>query len=336
LAAFLRLQFYVVTFMTQLINKIAYIKQPLTYAEQIKELQNKGMIITDIALTEQVLARISYYRLSGYWHYFRQKNNTSDLLLDTFCIDTKFESILALYEFDQELRSHLLFAIEKIEIAIRTQFIYHLGHTYGAFGYVQPSNFHPQFANNKHANWLKKLTDEVLRSKDIFLNHYQNKYEGYPIVPIWMLTEVMTLGSLSYGYHGLQNNQKIGTQDKQAISIFFDLHHKRLDNWLHVLTYIRNICAHHGRLWNRELSIKDDVSKDANWSNPITPRNDKIFYVLLMVRYLLNKIGDADRWTQSMTHLLKPICQNTQFRNAMGIPENWLEHPLWKIKKQDE
>jgi abortive infection bacteriophage resistance protein len=315
--------------MTQSINKIVYIKQPLTYAQQIKKLQNKGMIITDIALAEQVLSRISYYRLSGYWHFFKQKNNHNPLLLNTFYTHTKFESVLILYEFDQQLRSHLLFAIEQIEVAVRTQFIHHLGHTYGAFGYAQANNFHPEFAKNKHADWLKKLKDEVGRSQDVFLKHYQNRYEGYPIVPIWMLTEIMSLGTLSYGYHGLYNNQKMGVQDKQAISKFFGLHYKCLGNWLHVLTYIRNLCAHHSKVWNRAFSIKPDILKDPYWSNPITPRNDTVFYILLMVRYLLNKIGDSDKWTQSMINLLKPICENTQFRDAMGIPENWLEHPLW-------
>ena len=77
-----------------------------------------------------------------------------------------------------------------------------------------------------------------------------------------MLTEVMSLGSLSLCYKGLKNDHKAGVEDKKAISQHFNLHHKRLTDWLHTLTYVRNVCAHHSRLWNRELAIRPDKVKD--------------------------------------------------------------------------
>lgn len=98
-----------------------------------------------------------------------------------------------------------------------------------------------------------------------------------------------------------------------------------------MLTYVRNICAHHSRLWNRELAIKSaHKSSKTNWSPPITPRNDRIFYVLLVLRYLLSFSDNHIQWKAQCEELMKPIASHRRWRAAMGMPDNWLTHPLWK------
>jgi abortive infection bacteriophage resistance protein len=323
LAAFFRLLF--------LINMPAPSLQPFTkpalsYAQQVQKLRDNGMAIRDEQAATQKLAAVSYYRLSGYWHPLRLRDVTGQVQ-DQFELGTTFETVLTLYEFDQKLRTLVLSALEQIEVAIRTQFTYVLAHRYGALGYADAANFHAGF---HHSDWLTKLTDEVTRSKDMFLAHYKGKYAGYPIVPIWMLTEVMSLGSLSQGYKGLRNNKGQGLEDKKSIAQHFGLHHKRLAEWLHTFTYVRNICAHHSRLWNRELAIHPDLAKEPEWQAPNTPRNDRIFYVLLMIQHMLRRIGAAGEWTTQIDALLIPICQNQRWQAAMGVPPNWQVHPLWR------
>lgn len=299
---------------------VTYSKPPITFAQQIISLEQKGMIFDDKALAETKLASISYYRLSGYWYPFRVHDNQNNVL-SQFIQDTNFKDILYLYELDRQLRSLVLDAIERFEIAVRTQFTYQLGLSYGAFAHVNRSNFHPKF---EHYKWVKRLKSEVKRSKDDFIKHYEQKYKGFPIVPIWMLTEVMSLGSLSYGYEGLKNNN----QEKKHIAHYFNLHYKKLENWLHVLTYIRNICAHHSRLWNRALAIKPSTAGDARWSSIDLPRNDRIFYVLLMLNHLLKATNNAQVWSSSIIQLLKPLTNKEEWRLAMGIPESWEQYFL--------
>ena len=284
-------------------DKNYYQKPALTFADQLAKLEQRGMVIEHRDLALEQLACISYYRLSAYWYPFRQwdkQGNTTN----QFNPGTTFSQVIELYEFDRHLRLLVLDAIERIEIAIRTQFTYHLAHKYGAFAHIDPSHFHPEF---KHAEWLAKLQKEVERSKDAFIQHYQQKYHGFPTVPIWMLTEVMSLGSLSVGYNGLQNNKKLGVEDKKAVADRFKIHHKRLVGWLHTLTYIRNVCAHHSRLWNRELAIRDDKSKEEFWLPPMTPRNDRVYYILLILRCLMRPLGNGDAWATDVTNLLEPI-----------------------------
>jgi len=305
--------------------KRLYAKPALTFAEQVSHLQMNGVMFTDIEQATQQLSCISYYRLSAYWYPFRIRG-ASDNVSNQFEQGTNFQSVIDLYEFDRKLRGLVLDAIERVEVAVRTQFTYHIGHKYGAFGHVKANNFHSSF---NHKKWLDKLKDETKRSRDEFVAHYQSKYEGFPVIPIWMLTELMSLGALSFGYTGLKNNQKAGVEDKKAISQHFNLHHKRLGDWLHTLTYIRNICAHHSRLWNRELAIRPGKKKNSEWSAPITPRSDRIFYILLILRYLLRATGNGDNWAKTINELLAPIAKEKRWRAAMGLPENWQEHPLW-------
>ena len=297
-----------------------YTKSPLTFEQQLQQLKDRGLIIDDDGLALFHIKTISYYRLSAYWHPFR-KIEQDGSFSDDFKEGSQFNEVMRLYEFDRRLRLLVMDAIERIEVYARTLFTYQVGQTYGTFGHTKAANFHPKF---DHAPWLEKLEEDAARSKDEFITHYKNKYTGFPTLPIWMVTEVMSLGSLSFGYRGFKND------DKKAISDEFALPHKCLGNWFHTLNYIRNICSHHGRLWNRKLAIRPSTLRSKAWHPPVTPRNDRVFYVLLILRYLLRKAYGSDGWKVQCDQLLEPIAKDRKWRAAMGIPENWVEHPVWR------
>ena len=299
---------------------ITYSKPAITFEDQLEKFISRGLIVSNKETAIKKLASIGYYRFSGYSYPFRIRNKNGEVT-DNFIHGSTWDNALELYEFDRKLRLLILDAIERVEVAIRCQFVYHFTHTYGAFGHTDFANFHENF---KHKEWLDETIKETHRSGDEFIRHYSRKYTGFPIIPLWMLTEIMSLGSLSHAYKGLKN------EDKKPISSYFNTHHKRLTDWLHSLTYIRNVCAHHSRIWNRELSIRPDIVKDRNWQAPITPRNDRIFYILLVLKYLLSSTGNGKEWVNEVNALLKPIAENKKWRMAMGIPENWEQHPIWR------
>jgi len=297
-----------------------YRKPALTFDQQLDQLKARGLVVSDHDHALSQLSTISYYRLSAYWYPFREKN-TDGSMTGKFVEGSSFDDVITLYEFDRHLRLLVIDAIERVEVHIRTLITYHLGHTYDAFGHVDATNFHPRF---DHQQWLGTLEREAERSSDAFIVHYKNKYNNFPTLPIWMLTEVMSLGSLSYCYKGMKHD------DKKTIAREFDLHYKRLGDWLHKLTYIRNVCAHHSRLWNRELSIRPENSRQPEWNPPLTPRNDRIFYILLMLRYLLKTNNNGDNWCAMCNGLIEPVAENEKWRLAMGMAENWKDHPIWK------
>lgn len=298
---------------------IPYDKIPLSFRQQVTKLSDRGLRIHDPVAAEHKLENISYYRLSAYWYPFRQRANTE--LTQHFRPNTSFEDAVTLYEFDRKLRMLTMDAIERAEIAIRTQVTYVLAHRYGAFAHSTADNFHPKF---RHTEWIEKIESETWRSNEAFIKHYKSKYTGFPTLPIWMVTEVMSLGTLSRLYHGLKND------DKATVSQKFNAHYKSLGEWLHALTYTRNICAHHGRLWNREMAIRPSMDKNPHWHPPLTPTNSRIFYVLSILRHLLRATGNGDAWAASCAELIHPVIINPLWRVAMGFPEDWENHPIWR------
>ena len=299
----------------------AYTKPALTYEEQLQLLKDRGLIVANDDLALSHLKSINYYRLSVYWYPFR-KREQNGTVSDCFEKGANFDDVIELYEFDRSLRLLVMDAIEQIEVRLRSLFAYRIGHVYGAFGHTEATSFRDQF---NHEGWLEKLETKIIRhrNQETFITHYNDKYTGFPRLPIWAVTEVMSLGELSRGYNGLKYI------DKNFISDNFARPRMPI-NWFHTLTFIRNICSHHGRLWNRELSITPSLSRIINCSPPVTIRNDRIFYVLLIIRHLLPKDHIGNEWKNRVENLIDPIANENRWRASMGMPEDWKNHPVWK------
>ena len=290
-----------------------YTKPPFTFEQQLARLSKRGLAINDRAYALSKLKTVNYFRLLAYCYPFRIRDKHSNVT-SNFVPGANFSEVIQLYEFDRYLRLAVMDAIERVEVYIRTLMTDHLGHTYGTFGHTESSNFHPKF---DHARWLEKIEEEADRSTDVFIAHYRRTYSDFPVLPIWMAAEVMSFRSLSIGYKGLKND------DKRAISGQLGLHHNKLRDWLHQLTYIRNLCAHHGRLWNRKLSIRSATPRGQAGNQPTPPRNDRIFYVLLMLRCLLKNTGNRDQWCKQCADLIEPIAREKRWRLAMWLPKDW-------------
>jgi abortive infection bacteriophage resistance protein len=107
------------------------------------------------------------------------------------------------------------------------------------------------------------LNINVQRSNEVFVGNYKRKYGEEERLPIWMATEVITFGSLSTLYRGLLKH------DRRKIAVEnYGINETALTSWMHVLVYMRNLCAHHSRVWNRTLGISPKVpNKMDSWEN---------------------------------------------------------------------
>ena len=241
-----------------------YEKQPLSFEDQIELLQSRGLIIQDAKSAVFFLKRVNYYRLSAYCIPFQQPK-------DRFKQSTTLENICDLYFFDRKLRQLVFDALQTIEIAIRTRISYQLAHTYGAFGYVDPDNFASYFMD--HARWIRDIQSAISRSSEEFVRHFRNKYSNSPHLPIWMAIELISFGMLSRLVRGLKH------QDLKKVCILLNVPTAAFPSWMHSLSYVRNICAHHGRLWNRQLAIPPKIPKPPIWRDPFKIPNDRFFLV---------------------------------------------------------
>jgi abortive infection bacteriophage resistance protein len=156
-----------------------YAKPALTYTEQLDLLESRGMNILNRDSAEFYLRHCNYYRLSGYFYFFYDKNQNNvggQIKRDYFKSGTSFEDIIKIYVMDKYLRTLLLQVIEILEISIRSNFSYIYSHQRDPFIFKDPLYFHADFIDKKTGNKTspfqkskKKVEEEFSRSKEDFV-----------------------------------------------------------------------------------------------------------------------------------------------------------------------
>ncbi|MCX6165399.1 MAG: Abi family protein [Ignavibacteriae bacterium] len=296
-----------------------YKKPVLTFEEQIDLLTSRGLTITDKGFALTTLKNISYYRLSAYMLPFQDKSQIGNHIYKS---NTDFKDILNLYNFDSDLRVLLFTAIEKIEIAVRTKIIYHLSHIYEPHWYLNEKLFSK---SDFHKQLMGEIKNIFENSKETFICHYRKKYNNPYLPPSWMVLEVLSFGQLSKIYFYL--NKK---NDKRIISNDFRIHADIFGSWLHCISYIRNLCAHHSRLWNKYLAIKPIFPKKTIdlWINSAIPYPNKIYGSIVIIKYLLNTINPHNDFSEKLKFLLTGYNHIDLF--ALGFPKEWFNDDFWK------
>lgn len=295
-----------------------YTKLPKTIDEQIQLLLDRGLIIDDTERAKHYLSNISFYRLRAYTYPFQDNSDPNH----PFTTKITFDEILNLYIFDRELRLLLMDAIERIEVAVRTHIIY----VY-SIRYDSQWNYDSRFFYNEERfeNHIEQLEKEVERSHEDFIKHYQNTYTSPVLPPSWMALEVISFGLLSKIYGNLKERYP-----KKRVAKNFGLMQPRvLVNWLHMISLVRNIVAHHGRLWNREfiLNVRLPKKTKSEWiKNTDVPKN-KLYILLCCIYYLLRTINP----TTSFSQRLKEVIGRYPHIDieAMGFPEDWEKEQFW-------
>ncbi len=295
-----------------------YSKPPLTFAQQADLLMKRGLLANRGELIAR-LGQVNYYRLSGYLFPFRTANGG-------FLPGTQFDTVWHRYTFDRQLRLLLLDAIERVEVAVRTRMINDHCLLHGPFGYLESATL-PGLKSHAHQTFLAKLREEVGRSHETFVKHYNAKYSSETDLPLWMVAELMSFGAMFTLFTGLDK------QAQTALAGAYAMPGPVLRSWLHTLSYIRNLCAHHARVWNRVLAIQPYVPRKhthPDWHAPVDVQASqrKIFSVLMLLRYMLSRVAPRSSWQARLEGLLKrypdlPIAD-------MGFPRNWKDCPVWR------
>mgnify|MGYP001558079525 FL=1 len=307
-----------------------YAKPPLSLEQQADLLLGRGMA-GDRALIIERLRVVSYYRLSGYWYPFRERDPRNPArYLDSFRSGTTFEDVWARYVFDRRLRLLAMDAIERIEVSIRTQLANRHSRAHGAFGYITDPATLPKLAVDprKYKDFVVRVGEETERSRETFTSHFRAKYgDVHKEFPVWMATEVMTFGTVLSFFKGVEQNLK------REIANEFGVPDIVLESWLLTLNAIRNICAHHGRLWNRELGVKPkfpNAAKHPEWHAPVLIGNNRVFGVLTICRYCLRRVAPQSNWPNRVRTLLADY-PGVPHRD-MGFPDNWEACPIWVVE----
>lgn len=295
-------------------------KPAKTIQEQIALLQSRNMSFRNIADAPHFLSNISYYRLKGYWWEMQD-----DKVNHHFQNGSVFEDTIDFYNFDRHFRLIVFNAIERIEIALRTKLIYHLSLSNGPHWYLEPSIFQDP---KRYTSFLGKINMDMSNSSEEFIvKHFDNHPNELP--ESWKALEVLTLGTLSKLYSNLKHQ----LPQKNDIAKEFGLNNQKyLVSWLLTITVLRNIIAHHSRLWNRVIINKYDwpstIPKPILSYIPNNYQRRKIFPILSAILYMNNEISPGHHIKQELNNLFNQF-PNVQI-GKMGFPVNWQNEPIWK------
>lgn len=296
---------------------VTYTKQPTSIDEQISMLKQRGLLIENDNYAFEKLSVISYFRLASYWRPLEENK-----ILHIFKPNSNFNDVIAIYEFDKELRTLLFSAIQSIEIAFRTKIIQFLSSEYGAFWFANSNVF-----KNKtiFADCLTNLEKEIKRSKEDFLTEHFARYDNPPYPPAWKALEVSSFGTLSKLYCNLSD---ISLKKKVARSLGLP-QHLYLESWMKSLSVLRNCIAHHSRIWNRKYPWKPQMPYCLPhlWiSTPV--KQEKLYALLCCIAYLQDRILPNNTFKIK----LKDLVENYSLIDiaAMGFPKDWTNAPLWE------
>jgi abortive infection bacteriophage resistance protein len=274
--------------------------------------------VADPASAAHHLEHIGYYRLSGYALPFQKGGSGPDR--HSFKPGATFESILERYVFDRKLRLVVMDAIERIEIAIRAALTNSIATRHGPHWYQDISLFSHNF---NHAKFLDDIKGQIghehhRNRRDVYIEHYYNNYNAPDMPPCWMIFESVSFGMISYAY------KHLAPAEFKPICGAFGLPHGVLISWLHSISYVRNICAHHARLWNRECRIKPLAAKA--YKADLTP-NERVYAQFVVMQILLRKIAPGNHWARRLINLLNEY--PTIPLRSMGFPTDWTSRPIW-------
>lgn len=317
-------------------------KPAQTAQQQRKTLVTRGLTIHDTVRADRLLEVVTLFRLSPYMRVFQD-----DSPKHYFVKGTSFKAIYILYQFDSELRQLVMHAIERVEVAVRSVLSNELCSLHSnPHWYVEPKHFSHRYEHKRLLNELgrqmrdeqQKLSRETIaieksrsenktkekriesRKRDNYLRYYSNTYTVPRLPPFWAAVETMSFGGVSHLFQGLRQDSA-----RKVVARRFALPQVVLESWLHTLTFVRNICAHHGRLWNRELAIPP------KWPHQLAEVTGieayrlgrRFFTIAMLLTHLMPIISPDSNWLNKLETLLSESPEVDL--KAMGFPNNWKE-----------
>ena len=316
-------------------GSLVYDKPPLELDELVDRLRERGLRVPEPVRATRYLRHIGYYRLSPYAIPFQQEGP------DHFFQGTAtFDDLLDLYVFDRTLRLLVMDALERVEVAVRAALTDHMSTTHGdPHWYTDPAHFHDRGRHAKFMRLVRDTCDARLRGapdagEDSLvhrsaLEHYLTTYGSPEFPPSWLIVETLTIGQLTSLYRNLRLRS-----DRTAVAKSIGLTAPVLESWMGTYVRVRNVCAHHGRLWNLGLGVYPAIpaSSSISWltcADSLPNRSRKRLYpVLISLQAVLDVVSPRSSWARRLHELLSG--RPSMNLAGMGVPENWADDDFWR------
>jgi abortive infection bacteriophage resistance protein len=316
-------------------GNLRYTKPPLSLDELVERLVERGLEIHDSDRARRNLRHVGYYRLSPYSIPFQEGRPDH-----VFAGGTTFDDLLGLYVFDRALRLLVTDALERVEVAVRAALTDHMATTYGdPHWYMEASHFRDRGKQAKLLSIIRETAGMRLagqpESEDgslvhrSALEHYLTTYGSPELPPSWLMVETLTLGQLNNVIGNLSRRA-----DRTAVAASMGLTAPVQESWLRTYVRVRNVCAHHGRLWNLGLGVYPVIptSPSISWlaaPDALPDRSRKRLYpVLVSLQSVLDTVSPRSSWARRLHDLVSDRPQ--MHRSGMGVPEGWADDRFWR------
>lgn len=284
-------------------HELKKVQTPLTIPQQIENLRELGLTIEDEERAAAFLNDVSYFRfIKAYSLGLKPKNGN-------YQKGVSFEHLVQLYLFNANFRQLLFAQIEKIEINLHCRVSNQFSLAHGSMGYLDADNFEtypPEFS--------QEIQREIGRNwRTPFIRNFQTNYENGDI-PFYAVVEILSFGTLSK----FLKNMK--ASDKKAVAMSYGVQYTYLQSWIESIAYVRNICAHYGRLYNTKLTKTPSLYREDR-KNGIT--NGRVMGTLVCMKRLLPQDRHWNEFVDTIELLFEkyPAVK----KQTMGFPESWKE-----------
>ena len=269
---------------------ISYTKPYATSAQRVAHLRSRGLIVARPNVAAHKIDMVGYERLRIYFLSRRQPNVPNR----PFIPGTTYQNILRIYECDMLLQDACFAAVGQFELLFRNAISEVLSHAYGSHPYYELQAFRDSSANLSALQTFAKVFE---KSKDQRAKHYRLTYNQPLMPPIWTMKEFLTFGTASWIF------QYLSGPIKTAIANQFGVPSDQVfSNWLSCLVDLRNICAHHDRLFNRSFQKQPAHLNRA--ALPIAPPQ-KLKAILECLDYLLSQRGSQLDITTKVGNIIR-------------------------------
>lgn len=291
--------------------KTSYNKPALSPSDLLAHLLTRGLTIPNRVDALHALEYVGYYRLLIYMRPFQVDDPAHGVR--RFAAGTTFNDVLALYNFDRELRLLCMDAVERIEVALRAAIVSQVAVAAGPHFYQDPAHFERL---DPFVDFYQTARRE---ERHLAVKHYRKRYHTPENPPIWAIMEASTFGVLSRLFSGLT------LAHRKAAALRFGYDETVLSSWFRAITLVRNLCAHHGRLWDAPMHVDQPVAAKALRGEQIP--TDRLYARLVAIVALLERIEPGSGWKH---RLLALVARYPSVPHApMGIPPGWEMRPFW-------
>lgn len=304
-----------------------------TYDEQIARLLEKGLSIPDVAAAKERLAAIGYFALvSGYKEPLRDPNTRH------YKPGVSFDDIVALYEFDKELRDLFERAINDVELKLKSALSYAFCERHGEAqsAYLDPNNYTPRRKNAKAVTRLLATLGGLanVNTDYAYILHHRKKHKN---VPLWVIMRALTFGQASMMYSFLLPG------DKAAVAKDFDrINERELGQMMLYLVLFRNVCAHGERLFSHrtysdipDTALHRKLGLARNGQEYTCGKRD-LFGCVIALRYLLTTtefLTFKRRLVSLIDRFLRDneAVERGELYAYIGFPENWKDITRYRM-----